>query len=423
MLKKTFFGKLEPFISRGISFKQGTIGDSEAFDYLCKGNYIIEERVNELERLQKCYLCAQAKDPFLVTIATTLDCNMACYYCYQERQPVYLSQEGCNEIYNYVTGKIEGMAFKRVYVDWYGGEPLLNKKAIEWLSKKLIDFCDKQEVKYSASIVSNGTLWLENSIEFVRKNRIRQVQFTLDGLPERHNIKRPFRKGIQKSSFQEIAKRIDVLLGYVKLYLRINVDTEVVKDIPALVKFFIRRGWLRKGAKFYPYLAPISPLTSRCAFLKRGGTLSTKLFDEATHQFIRTISRYLDEKELKHLQYYPLPIRLPCAAVGLNSVVFGPDGEMYKCGLEVGFPKKSHGHVRDMLGNRNPTSQILKKWMSYNPFSIHKCSNCSFLPICMGGCPKTHFEEDTSYYLEDTCQYWKDNFEKIIKTYIDVLGF
>lgn len=105
--------------------------------------------------------------------------------------------------------------------------------------------------------------------------------------------------------------------------------------------------------------------------------------------------------------------------MGQNSVVLGPDGKMYKCGLEVGSPEKSHRHVRSTLGNQTPTSPILMKWMSYNPLNIPKCSNCRFLPICMGGCPKTHFEEDTSY-LDDTCQYWQDNFERIIKTYIDV---
>jgi hypothetical protein len=41
------------------------------------------------------------------------------------------------------------------------------------------------------------------------------------------------------------------------------------------------------------------------------------------------------------------------------------------------------------------------------------CSRCSFLPVCWGGCPKKHLDEDRHAILEQGA-YWRRNLPRLI---------
>jgi hypothetical protein len=55
---------------------------------------------------------------------------------------------------------------------------------------------------------------------------------------------------------------------------------------------------------------------------------------------------------------------------------------------------------------------------TYDAFSHQRCSQCQYLPVCMGGCPKTWFEGN-EFYLARRSAYWEENFEGLIRLYAE----
>jgi uncharacterized protein len=406
---------------------------ADHFEDMLKGRFFVPVDEDELSFLQTRYEYCRKNSPFFITITTTMDCNLGCYYCYEAKEKVYLNRRVCDDIISWIKAEITENGHRKLYTDWYGGEPMLNQEIIEYFSSVIIPYCDVSNIQYSSSMISNGTVWPEDASGFVDRNRIRHVQFTLDGPPDQHNKRRRYlaRQDHDGGSFSEIVSTIDRLIGSTRIYLRINIDPWVGWDAIKLVEFFLEKGWFETGSKFYPYLAAIGPMTEHCSFLANQKVRDFQCeFDKINHQFQLEIAKHIDPRGIQHLQYYPSTVKINCAAVGDNSVIFGPDGLMYKCGLEVGDSHKAHGRLPSGSTPDSPQPSLFRileqpamaassgRWTKYDPFSHVRCSQCQYLPICMGGCPKAHMDKD-SYYLELQSKYWEDNFDTVIRTYYD----
>ncbi|MCP4203652.1 MAG: radical SAM protein, partial [bacterium] len=414
----------------------------KVFPHFLKGRFFVPAEEDELDHLRERTDFFKQNDPFLVTITTTMDCNFDCYYCYEDKDPEdYLSLERCDQLLEWIEEQIELKGHTKLYTDWYGGEPMMNRKAIDYLSEKAIALCEERGIGYSSAMISNGTFWPEDARDFVRRNRIRHVQFTLDGPPKHHNVRRGYKKGHEQevSSFDTVAQTIDRVLGATRVYLRINVDPGVGESALELVDFFAQRGWLHKDAHIYPYLAAIGPMTEHCGFIgtsEKFQRFQTE-FDVIKDEFQKRISEHIDPRGIEHLQIYPSTRRMNCAAVGENSVVFGPDGLMYKCGLDVGVSARAHDSLESasanggngssgngssspfvILNSQPELGEDAHPYSEYDPFTHERCSQCQYLPVCLGGCPKTHFEHN-EYYLSRRSEYWEENFETLIQTYAD----
>src|SRR5215471_3827899 len=150
------YRKLRPLLFGEQSFAASGIDDPEVtsmLDRLEKARFVLENTADELEYMRLRYRRNQHRDPVSVTIATTLDCNLGCYYCYEERETSYLRKNTCDKIFSYLTKEVEAAPDKRLLVSWYGGEPMMNLEAIDYLSPKLIDYCAANKVQYSAHMV------------------------------------------------------------------------------------------------------------------------------------------------------------------------------------------------------------------------------------------------------------------------------
>lgn len=409
----------------------------EVFPEFLRGRFFVPADEDELEFLRRRNEFTRKNDPFLVTITTTLDCNFDCYYCYEDKSPVYLSRERCDQILSYIAEKIEDKGHGKLYTDWYGGEPMLNPDAIEYFSARAIEYCARQGIGYSSAMISNGTHWPEDARGFAERNRLNHVQITLDGPERHHNARRGYKKGHEQeqTSFDAVVATIDRLLGSTRIYLRINVDPGVGRSALELLDLFLEHGWLAPGAKLYPYLAPIGPMTEHCGFIGTSEKFQSfqEEFEEIKREFQRQVALHLDAKGVEHLQIYPATRRMNCAAVGDNSVVFGPDGLMYKCGLDVGIAEQAFDSLPPLSEaprqeRRSSPFVILKEspavgskahpYHTYDPFTHDRCSQCQYLPICMGGCPKTQFEGN-EFYLARRSAYWEENFEGLIRLYAE----
>jgi uncharacterized protein len=449
LVNPTTYQKLRPMLFEDQSFSTSGIDDPEIngmLDRLTKARFVVDHTVDELEYMKQRYRRNQYRDPVSVTIATTLDCNLGCYYCYEEREKSYLSKETCDRIFSYLAREVEAAPDKRLLVSWYGGEPMMNVEAVEYLSPKLIEYCTSNNVHYSAHMVSNGTCWPENPEEcaaFIKRHKIYHIQFTFDGLPQHHNNRRHYLKKEENqiSSFDALVRTVNSLVGHTRIYLRLNLDKGNWADAYELVEFFHDQGWLFPGSKVFPYAAPLSPYTSACASVEKT-SIEHLDFNRFQLEFQRYLSKYCDLREFVSMNYFPdRATRLICGAVSSRALLFGPDGRMYKCIHDLGIHLLSHGQVNSSPGqvsddhSPGPGSELFPilastspggdsskphDYMSYDPFTHPSCSKCEYLPICFGGCPKTQFERN-KYFIDSFKLFWDSNLDQMLRTYADIM--
>lgn len=406
--------ELADLLTKAISEWQPESLPVELREPLFGGGFLVESGTNEVELIRQRYQNARGWTPLVVTLTTTMDCNLGCYYCYESRTRHQLDSTTIPALIDSVRELLRKRADKSLHVDWYGGEPTLNLPFIKEASAALLALCEAEAARYSASIISNGTTWPADVAAFLSHTRIRQVQISFDGMKESHDHRRRYRKGRApsegSSSFEIAAALVDRLLDLVRVDIRVNLDRRNQHELTEFVDFARERGWFSR--KFRPAIQParLSAYSERSAFMRDYQLLGDEF--EALRRRLRDYSGaevLIEESEAP--DGYPYPRTSVCAALARDSFVVGADGLKYRCGLQVG---ETHRAVGRLSGNENSDSFADAQWWeSFDPTRQPNCSRCSFLPICLGGCPKKHLEGDIAA-LEEQSIFWRRNLPRLI---------
>jgi uncharacterized protein len=432
------FERIEKYLFAGAPFDLDDVTERDllgVLGQLTAGRFFLDAATNELDILRRRTQASKKEKAMSLTLATTMDCNLGCYYCFEEKYKSYMDHELCDLIYEYVAQKIARE--KGLFVTWFGGEPMLNPDAIDYLSEKLIALCRANNVNYVASMITNGTCWPETAeeiVSFAQRNKIMQVQLTFDGLPENHNKRRRYvEPGAELSSFEAMARTISALVGKIRMSFRINCDPGSVNDLFGLIDLFVERGWLYPGSGVYPYAARIRPATDTCAFVENH-MVDFSEFNRTNNEFLGYVARFMDPREFASL-IYPKAVKVGCDAVNPNGLMIGPDGVLYKCTEDMGDHKRGQGHIRDRV--RQARSELLLPILSqgigglannydaFDPYSQPACSICKYLPQCMSGCPKDQLEKhrrinENRANTDAFKQYWDDSLGPLITMYADM---
>lgn len=373
---------------------------------LRRGGFLVDEAFDELAAIREQYWVARGRTPMVLTLTTTQDCNLGCYYCYESRSGAALNAHDIPAIIDWVRERLSASAKDSVHVDWYGGEPLLNPDFLELASAALQGLCAEVGVSYSASIISNGTSWPDDLPAFVARHRIRQVQISFDGLKDHHDKRRRYRRGRSPepgvSSFEQAVAVVDQLLDVVRVDVRFNTDRGNHTDLEGFIGFSRARGWFDRPFPCVFQLARISDYSERSDFLGR-----TKLSEEefeAVRERARALVPEATLDETTSRSTYPLPRTSVCAALAKDSIVIGADGNHYRCGLQVGEQNRPVA-IRGSDERMQPGPDA-GWWEDFDPTLQPNCSRCSFLPICWGGCPKKHLEGDQKS-LHEQSLFWR----------------
>lgn len=394
-------------------------------DSLLHVGALVSKDSDELAVIRDRFWRARTNTPMVITVTTTMGCNLACYYCYQDRSGSELKNGDIDTLRNYVRDKLAAHDRTYLHIDWYGGEPMLNVDFIEAASKALIADCDRNGISYVASIISNGTNWPEDIEDFIARTRIRQVQISFDGMRAHHEKRRRYRDAenhIGDSSFEKAVAVVDRLVKCVRTDIRYNIDRRNAEDILPFIDFASERGWFAAAfpAVFQP--ARLSAYSERSSFM-RNWELSVEEFDALRADVRAAMDGVGRVEEGEVPDGFPHPKTSVCAALSTASAVIGADSKVYRCGLQVG----EVGRAVDHIGA--PDSGVAKVegsdendgtwWDEFDPTLRPTCSKCSFLPICWGGCPKTHLEKD-QHATDEQGIWWRANLPRLIG---DAAGF
>ena len=392
---------------------------SSVHEILVRGKFLVPNELDEVAEVRRSFWKARTSTPIVLTITTTQDCNLGCFYCYEERSNAHLVRGDVAAVLQSARDRLKSSGKRSLHVDWYGGEPLLNLEFLEVASEALQCLCKELNVAYHASVISNGTRWPKDVAGFVTRHKIRQVQISFDGMRERHDRSRRYRPGYAKdavSSFDEAIQLVDALLDCVQVDIRINIGTHSITDVKPFLEMVRHRGWFRR--KFPAVIQParLSAYTDECSFL-RPHEIPQNEFDQLRQDIREFVATETKIEETEAPDGLPFPKTSVCAALARDSVVIGADGFEYRCGLQVGQREQASGSIR----SKPSLFPILQAdafperdwWENFDPTTLPSCSSCSFLPICLGGCPLKHLRQD-EHAIAEQGDYWRRNLPRLI---------
>lgn len=305
---------------------------------------------------------------FTLTIAPTMNCNMNCPYCYEKKEQSKMDKNIIDKLFDFAIENIKLNSYKEFHVAWYGGEPLLAKDIIYDLSEKFIDFCNNNNVIYTSSIVSNGTLLDNDTAKNLCKYKIDIIQITLDGMPETNNKRRLLKN--RKPSFDVILNSIKIASEFINVKVRCNIDKENVHEIRPLINLFNKEKLLDKG-NIELYFAPVTNYTEVC---KSTSCFTNKEFVSIQKDILDIFSEFNATLNIPKLCN-------SCSATGLGTYVIDSEGYIYKCWDEIEIKEQSIGNVKTGLKVNNR----LLKWINSDFPDI--CKECKLLPVCGSECP------------------------------------
>ncbi|MEZ5144604.1 MAG: SPASM domain-containing protein [Acidimicrobiales bacterium] len=363
-------------LARVLSDSSATGCSPALLERMAYGRMLVPDDADELAVLAGRYRASRDDTGhFAYTLVTSLGCNFDCGYCFEDKRPSIMSAAVQDAVVAVLEERLP--ALRTMSVTWFGGEPLIGKRALLALSDRFIAACDAFDVHYDAMIVTNGSLLDEATCAALRDRRVTTAQVTLDGPPATHDRMRPVAGG--RPSFERIVANLRHAVEHLDVMVRMNVDADNAGLGEELLDHLDAAGLTGRLGVYVGQIvgvddgagAPSSTYGTRCLTGAEFADTELGFADAAADRSYGALR-------------LPQPIGAPCTAVRRNEYVVGSEGELYKCWDSVGNPREVVGSIFDEAAAAAHPRQ--RRWLGYDPFTDDECTSCVALPVCMGGC-------------------------------------
>ncbi len=383
--------------------------DDESIGYLKlmkENGLVVEKKIDEIEILDfKEKLATYDSNSLILTITPTTNCNMKCIYCYEANNKILsstMTKEIQDAIVEFVKKKIKNLSILSVV--WYGGEPLLEKEIIYYLSREFIKLSELYHVQYSASMITNGVLLDYSTSVFLKEQcRVKYVQITIDGLKEYHDKRRIMKDGSR--SFDVIMDNIDKIKDILKVTIRVNVDQNNLNHIENFVYFLMNDKKIGNSVNLYfdkvnDYTAAYNCDISSFIGQKDLNSLLKKIYSNIV---------YNGNNNLISLESYISPKIKNCGATNINNYIIDSDGYIYKCLTLVGVKEAAIGKITEEI-------DVIKhkKWVFHELDT--KCKVCKQRPLCQGGCVFREIQNNEMH----RCKFNSEDYKFALNTIYEI---
>lgn len=385
----------ERFLAPGSKLSRAVDAIAQPLNDLYDRGFLVSEGTDEIDLLRLHFQGDrhQRARKVTVNILPTLGCNLQCPYCFEgalqvEKHTRAMSAETEDAVVAYLKQAVEGG--KGLTVSWFGGEPLIGMGTIERMSPRLVALCEEANLAYGSVLTTNGVLLTGNVVERLAKASVSTLQVTVDVPTETKRDK----KG--RDTQDIVLDNLVAASGELDVHLRINLTRDDQGEWDRLYEGLVSRN-LDKTLKTVNIANVYQPEPEHA----RSGEVRSNVAHEAYVDVVRRQRRSAREQGLP--MHMSLSWRVPggCAATSEAAFTIDPDGFVYKCPEDAGWPERAYGSVfvDGALNQQNSLS-----WLAYDWFQYEECRDCAALPKCAGGCAHRRlFQPDLE--KDDYC-YW-----------------
>lgn len=401
----------------------GEVVNQDFSSYLLERGYAFENQEDQYTAINNAYREFQNEidgSQVQLMLVPTYGCNLACTYCFQhgiEGRPTLITKEIVDAFFDYA-GANFSQGTQRPFITLFGGEPLVNSPAQRSIIQYIIDKCAAEN--YELSSVTNGFDFIEY-VDILKKARIKEIQFTLDGSKDIHDTRRATAN--RKGTFDRIVAGIEAAVNNkMPVNLRSVVDTENIKDIVNLAEFLDKKGWLdlppelfktqigRNYELFDCYAKPQHLMTQvelwgEFASLSKDYPVLAK-FHRPDFKGIRHL---VDTGEMYLASFDTCPA---CK----TEWVFDLYGHIYGCTASCGREEYLLGTFWPEV---NLNHEAINTWKKRDVKRIPKCRDCKYDVICGGGCGVVAANQNGGNVLSPDCRPIQELMDIGVNHYID----
>lgn len=316
------------------------------------------------------------------TIVPSFACNYRCKYCFEEKllsSAKNMSPETVDKTIRFIENHLIEHECNKLVIEWFGGEPLLQKDNIFKISTSLIEFCDKNNIEYKSHMISNARLLTpELAAKLKDECKITLVQITIDGLPKKYAEL----KGCREEDFYAVVSNIKGIQGKgMDIAIRFNVSKDTKDDIKELLDYLYNKEDIK--TKFY--LADVRDYNGNEYALDTFYDFKKDIYLWAMTQ--PNIFRYIDIQ-------LPIHRSASCKATSKIMVTIDYQGNIYQCPHMIDKMEPS-GNVSTGIDENS----IHRKAALDNKLP-DKCYKCKYLPACLGNCYADREIDHTNFNCE-----------------------
>ncbi len=312
-----------------------------------------------------------------IMILTTYNCNFACPYCFEEgvKEKKYLREPKSDQIIAWIQEKALKNNPKEIHIIFYGGEPLMNIPAIEYIGSRMKKWSEEHGIKFMFSLVTNGVALTRKVALKLVPCGLKVAKITVDGDKEVHDKFRPFLNG--RGSFDLIMNNIREIADLLQVTIGANFNSHSYPHLFKLLDYLEAEGLKDKIA-----LIDFKPITDRPNQpISDTTACPTHETDPEYANQVMNIKREFMKRGFRTSE--PLGTNFcEFKAADMKSII-DTDGYIYKCPSMVGMPQFAFGTIENELTENAGFKELMK--MEIVDFE-KQCKSCEFIPICAGGC-------------------------------------
>jgi uncharacterized protein len=390
VLWNTLLGSMSTFPApqrervRALLKRQAFEANSEGLvKYLGERGFLIPADADEFRRFQHSFGQRHYRSDILqLTLLASEDCNFRCGYCYERFARGTMRPWVREAIKKLVSHRLASL--RQLTVSWFGGEPLYGFEAIQDLGPYFAEISKEHEINLTSSITTNGYLLTPQVADHLLSWGIRNLQVTIDGVPEDHDRLRPTRTG--EATFHVI---FDNLRSFTNrsddfsMILRINFDPRSIQKLEPFLDLL--RNIFGNDSRFKLLIRPVG---------KWGGDNDPNLNvcgeQEARSVTADLVSALLQRgmgnfDDLRRMGRFGAHV---CYAARPYHFIVGADGKLMKCTVALDADERNVVGRLTSEGDLDLDADCVSLWSEPAYAAVEKCKSCVILPQCQGiSCP------------------------------------
>ena len=179
----------------------GDIANShpELYECLLTEKFLVSQNKDEVSDCINKINEKFSSDNYLrITINPTLDCNLKCWYCYENHIKGSCMEENTIEaLMKFIESRAKSTTLEKIQLSFFGGEPLLKyNQVVKPIVERTGEICRKHHKLFMISFTTNGVCLTPKVIEELKAlSHEISVQVAFDGDKTFHNSVKCFANG------------------------------------------------------------------------------------------------------------------------------------------------------------------------------------------------------------------------------------